>query len=244
MDKGQCPLSLNVLHTQGFIMDPDQVVEAPEYDNLREESAILDIFEAMKNPNPKKVINLARRLHGEVTSDIQKRLCRDIARADQPLVYMRACINKIRDCAILVKQFVAEGGHGMLFTGKDGLDVYPITLDTRSNWLTEGAKWDPEQEMIIQHDAANNWMRDNNKGSFYGKVVLFPQFGFSGEPRIIEMACGDTEGMQKYPGTNYYVRKGVDMQVFADLDALDSAGGESSDYAARMRRLIGMRTKK
>lgn len=72
--------------------------------------------------------------------------------------------------------------------------------------MTEGKQWDPEQEMIIQHEAADNWMKDHNKGYFLGKVVLFPMFGFSGEPRIIEMKCGDTDGLVKYPGTNYYVR--------------------------------------
>jgi hypothetical protein len=221
-------------------MDP---IQPAEYDNLKEESAILDIFEGIKNPNPKKVKKLASRLYGEVTSDIQKRLCRDIFRADDPVKYMWSCINKIRDCAILVEQFIEDGNHGMLFTGKDGLEVYPVKLDTRDNWLTEGTKWDPEQEMIIQHDACNNWMQEHDKGSFYGKVVLFPQFGFSGEPRIIEMACGDTEGMTKYPGTNYYVRKGVTMNVFADLDNLD-ADGASPEFAARMRRIVGMRVNK
>ncbi|MCY1299293.1 hypothetical protein D9M70_488160 [compost metagenome] len=157
---------------------------------------------------------------------------------------MRSCINKIRDCAILVENFIKDGNHGMLFTGNNGLDVYPIKLDTRDNWLTEGTKWDPEQEMIIQHDAANNWMKEHDKGTFYGKVVLFPQFGFSGEPRIVEMACGDTEGMVKYPGTNYFVKKGVTMELIADLDNLDSTGGAASDYAARLRKVIGMRVTK
>lgn len=175
-------------------------------DYLEQESAILEVFEQLKNPNDKKVKKLAARLHSEVTNDIQKRLCRDVYRADEPLKYLRSCISKIRDCAILIEQFIEDGAHGMIFTGKDGCDVYPIKLETRQNWLTEGKEWDPEQEMIIQHDSVNSWMRENDKGYFLGKVVLFPKFGFSGEPRIIEMACGDIKGMVKYPGTNYYVR--------------------------------------
>lgn len=176
-----------------------------EFDALEQESAILKFFEDMKNPNDKKIKKLAAKLYGEVKNDIQKRLCRDVYRADQPLKYVRSCIAKIRDCAILIEQFIEDGCHGMIFTGKDGCEVYPVKLDTRENWLTEGKSWDPEQEMLIQNDAANNWMRDHDKGYFFGKVVLFPKFGFSGEPRIIEMSCGDVEGMVKYPGTNYYV---------------------------------------
>lgn len=173
---------------------------------LEQESSILEDFEAIRNPNDKKVKKLAAKLYNEVECDVQKRLCRDLFRADQPLKYLRSCISKIRDCSILIEQFVEDGCHGMIFTGKDGCDVYPVRLDTRENWLTEGKQWDPEQEMIIQHEAADNWMKDHNKGYFLGKVVLFPMFGFSGEPRIIEMKCGDTDGLVKYPGTNYYVR--------------------------------------
>ncbi len=175
-------------------------------DCIEQESAILEVFEQLKNPNDKKVKKLAAKLYSEVTNEIQKRLCRDVYRADEPLKYLRTCINKIRDCAILIEQFIEEGAHGMIFTGKDGCDVYPVQLNTRENWLKEGKRWDPEQETIIQHNAVDEWMKTHDKGYFFGKVVLFPQFGFSGEPRIIEMRCGDTTGMVKYPGTNYYVR--------------------------------------
>lgn len=183
-------------------------VDNIEFDTLKQESAILDMFEAIKNPNYKKVKKFAARMYNECTLEIQKRLCRDIYRADDPVKYMRSCIAKIRDCAILVEQFIEDGCHGMIFTGANGTDVWPVQLTTRIavSWLEDGKRWDEEQEMIIAHDCANNWMKEHDKGYFYGKVVLFPKFGFSGEPRIIEMACGDTEGMVKYPGTNYYVK--------------------------------------
>lgn len=223
-------------------MDPKPAID---YDTLNEESAILDIFASMKNPNPKKVKKLATRLFNESTLEIHKRLCRDIYRADDPVKYMHSCINKIRDCALLVEQFIEDGNHGMLFTGKDGLDVYPVKLDTRENWLGEDKKWDPEQEMLIQHDAARNWMREYDKGHFYGKVVLFPKFGFSGEPRIIEMQCGDTDGMVKYPGTDYYVRPGVTMEVLNQIDALpDSSDPKMTNIVQQFRRAVGLRTKK
>lgn len=197
-----------------------------EYDTLEQESAVLAMFQAIKNPNAKKVKKLASRLSLELPLDIQKRLCRDIYRAYDPVKYMNSCIDKIHDCAILVKQFIEEGNHGMIFTGKNGTDIFPVKLDTRANWLEEGKRWDPEQEMIIAHETASNWMRDHDKGYFFGKVVLFPTFGFSGEPRIIEMTCGDTEGMVKYPGTNFYVKPGADLDVKAvamaqlDLDSI------------------------
>ncbi|QTH80417.1 hypothetical protein PA10_00219 [Pseudomonas phage pPa_SNUABM_DT01] len=192
-----------------------EAVTEIEYDTLEQESSVLEMFMAIKNPNAKKVKKLAARLYNELPLEIQKRLCRDIYRAHDPVLYMTTCYNKIHDCAILVKQFIEDGCHGMIFTGKNGTDTYPIKLDTRTNWLNEGKRWDPEQEMIIQHEAVNSWMRDHDKGYFFGKVVLFPTFGFSGEPRIIEMACGDTEGMVKYPGTDFYVKAGAELDVQA-----------------------------
>ena len=200
-----------------------------EYDTLEQESAILDLFEAIKNPNAKKVKKFAAKMYNECQLDIQKRLCRDIYRADDPVKYMRTCIEKIRDCAMLVEQFIADGCHGMLFTGRDGLEVWPIKLNTVQTWLTEGKLWDPEQEMIIAHDCANNWMKEQDKGYFFGKVVLFPKFGFSGEPRIIEMQCGDTEGMIKYPGTDYYVKPQTHIQL---TRAHDAVVGEIKDRVA------------
>lgn len=191
-----------------------------KYSGLEEESAILDLFEQIKNPKHKKVRAFAIRMYAECTSEVQKRLCRDIYQAPEPVKYMYECIDKIRQCAVIIKQFVADGCHGMIFTGKNGDEVYPVKLDTRENWLTEGKEWDPEQEMIIQHDCANNWMKEHDAGHFLGKVVLFPEFGFSGIPRIIEMRCGDVEGMVKYPGTDYYVPKSAVPPVMQAANSL------------------------
>lgn len=216
-------------------------VDNIEYDTLQQESAILDMFEAIKNPNIKKVRKFAARMYNECTLPIQKRMCRDIYRADDPVKYMFSCINKIRDCAILVEQFIEDGCHGMIFTGANGIDVWPVQLTTRIavSWLEDGKRWDEEQEMIIAHDCANNWMKEHDEGYFFGKVVLFPKFGFSGEPRIIEMACGDTEGMVKYPGTNYYVtpQSTHDMRVVnEEAGAQIKAGNNSST----LRELFGL----
>lgn len=202
-----------------------------EYDTLEQESAILARFEAIKNPNAKKVKKLAAKLYAEVPHEIQKRLCRDVYRAHDPLTYVRSCIEKIRDCSILIEQFIEDGSHGMIFTGSDGNTVYPVRLKTPAHWLKEDERWDPEQEAIIQHDSVKAWMEEHNKGYFYGKVVLFPKFGFTGEPRIIEMQCSsDTEGMHRYPGTNYFTRDkpGEIQAVFehtkAQLERLERDG--------------------
>ncbi|MNY19254.1 hypothetical protein D3C86_1526790 [compost metagenome] len=128
----------------------------------------------------------------------------------------------------------------MIFTGKNGTDIFPVKLDTRANWLEESKRWDPEQEMVIQHEVVHSWMRDHDKGYFYGKVVLFPTFGFSGEPRIIEMACGDTTGMVKYPGTNFYVKPGADL----DVQAVARAQLNLNDIREQKSKLLNEQLKK
>lgn len=180
---------------------------------LEQESSILKLFEEIKNPNDKKVKKLAIKLYSEVTSEVQKILCSNIYSANKPLEYATTCIAKIRDCALLVEQFIEDGCNGMIMTGKDLCTVYPVKLKTVESWLSEGKQWDPEQEDIIAHDAASAWMKEHNKGYFLGKVVLFPEFGFSGEPKIIEMKCGDVTGLVKYPGTDYYVEPNPERKI-------------------------------
>lgn len=177
-----------------------------QYDTLEQESSILDQFDAIKNPNHKKVKKLAWRLLHESKLEVQRKLCRDVLQADNALDYVRECVAKIRDCALLVQYFIEDGHHGMIFTGEDGKEVWPVTLSSINlKWFTEGKPWCPEEEMRIQHDAANALMKEKDIGYFHGKVVLFPKFGFSGEPRIVEMQCGaGTEGQVRYPGTNYW----------------------------------------
>lgn len=206
-----------------------------EYDTLEQETSVLAMFKEIKNPNAKKVKKLAAKLALELPLEIQRCLCRDIYRAHDPIKYLNSSIDKINDCAILIKQFTEEGKHGMIFTGKYGTDIYPIQLDTRANWLEEGVRWDPEQEMIIAHEAVDSWMKDNNKGYFYGKVVLFPTFGFSGEPRVIEAACGDTTGMVKYPGTNFYVRPGTTIEPSSDMSQEFQRSAEKLANASKVR---------
>lgn len=170
---------------------------------LEDESYILGLFEEQNFTNPKKLKKFATRLYKEAQTEVQQWLIMDILTAADPIKYLNDAIAKIRDCAVIIEQFIEDGCHGMIMMGNN---VYPVKLETVQKWLIEQKPWDPEQEMLIQHDAANSWMREHDKGRFSGKVVLFPQFGFSGIPRDITMACTeDVEGLVKYEGTDYYI---------------------------------------
>jgi hypothetical protein len=172
---------------------------------LAGETVIFDIIEAEHITNPKKLKKFAQRLMQVTTSEVQLRLLQDIMIDRDPVKYVRDCAAKIRDCAVVIRQFVEDGCHGMIMINNT---VYPVQLKTQEKWLKEDKLWDPTDEMEIQHHAANDWMRQHDKGYFLGKVVLFPQFGFSGIPRIVEMQCTkEVDGLTRYPGTNFFYDK-------------------------------------
>lgn len=188
----------------------------PEFKLLDEEAHILAVFQDIQKPNYKRIRKLATKLYGELPDGIQRRLCLDVLRAEDPVNYLKLITNKIHDCALLTKKFIDEGHHGMIFTGVNGCDIYPITLKCLPKWLEEGKGWDPEQEMILLHDSVNVWMKEYNKERFYGKALLYPCFGFTGDPRIIEMTLiENTSGMVQYPGTKYFVRQGAEAATEA-----------------------------
>ena len=171
-------------------MFEDEEIET-EKSPIEVEVETLRLFEAIKNPNDKKVKKLAAKLYNELTDPTALSFCRDIYSSDSPYKYLLACSVKINDTLILIDQFLAEGYHGMILTGSDACTVYPIKLHTNERWLTENKRWDLEQEKELQRDAALNWMIENDKDDFFGKVILFPKFGFSGQARIHDIRNKD-----------------------------------------------------
>lgn len=171
-------------------------------DPMCQEEVVLNYFRDNFTTNPKKLKALARRIAPTCAPFIQNGLITSIILAEDPVKYLRKAIQQFEEMAGVIKQLLASGAHGMIIV-KD--DIYPIEVKTLTKWLDEGDPWDPEQEMLLQHDFCNAWMKEHNKGYFHGKVVLFKAFGFSGIPREIELRCvKDTKNLKRYPGTNYY----------------------------------------
>lgn len=158
------------------------VPKVPCKDALSLESEILSHFEGVTNP--KKIKKIATKLYGQVTSEIQKKLCMDLIQAKDPVAKLTRCVGLITDAAFIIEQFVEEGNHGMILI-KD--EVYPVKIKTVDRWLTSKDRWTEEDEIDIQYKAAEDWLKTNNKTQFLGKVVLYPHFGFSGVPRLIEL---------------------------------------------------------
>lgn len=156
----------------------------PEVDSLTLEIAILDQFKGLTNP--KKIRKLATKLYGQATNTIQKKLCLDLIKSKDPIAKLEHCVTLIEDTSIIIEELVESGHHGMIIMGKD---ISPVKIDTLKKWLVSDDRWSLEDEFEIQNRVAEDWLRTNGKTEFLGKVVLFPQFGFSGVPRIIEVVA-------------------------------------------------------
>lgn len=154
--------------------------------SLENESQILEHFKDLPN-NPKKIKKLAMKLHNESNSDLQRMLCMDIINAPKPKAYIDFCVRRIEEFAMIMEEEIAKGNHGVLFVGKKGDIVYPIRLNTVERWLHEKEQWTAEDEFEIQKDSVKIFMESMGSKHLLAKVVLFPQFGFSGIPRMIEM---------------------------------------------------------
>lgn len=155
---------------------------------LQNESDILDYFRDPKLTNPKKIRRLAQRLYFKCKTDLQRKVCTDILEARDPLFMIRDYLSKIDDFVILSKDFIDQGYHGMIFTGDNGDVVYPVTLDTLPHWLDDpNNPWNEDDEKEIIYNVAKSYADTVTNPRVLVKVVLFPDFGFSGIPRIHEI---------------------------------------------------------
>lgn len=185
-------------------VDIDTLTIVEEGDALK---AFKDFLTYQKNKgkgkvNPKKLESFARRLGAKCAPHIVNGLIRNVLSIKNPVQYLEECFEELGQYAVIIKDLVESGNHGMLLVGKD---IIPIQLKCPESWLTDGEKWIEDDEKEIQLQAAQNWMKDEDIGELECRVVLFPSAGFSGIPREVHLRCvKDTNGLRKYPGRNWF----------------------------------------
>lgn len=148
---------------------------APEYE-------FIQFVKGIKTKNPKrlkaKVAMEAHRFHDRV----KRGMLSILLESADPVKYIDRCIKEVDEIGLVIKQFQEEGCHGII---RHGDDIYPVKLDTRANWLSEGVEWDLEQEKEIMYEAVETWKAETGKKSVVVLITLFSNFGFSGIPRAI-----------------------------------------------------------
>lgn len=161
-------------------MNPDEPKEQP----AEEEGRILNILVSSPHAkNPKKLKNLARRLYDEVSPAIRRGMLDSILTSHDPVRYLKEAHQQLKEYQVIIKDLIDNGSHGMVIVNNV---IYPLDLQkTQPSWLQPDNPWNMDEEKEIQYKVVDQWMLDNNKTSFLGRVVLFPAFGFSGYPRVI-----------------------------------------------------------
>lgn len=150
----------------------------PDATPMEQENQILDYFHENWVDNPKKLIKMVRRIYDQVPRFIQKSLLDTVLHGHvNPVVHFIACFREKTNWVLIIKQMLDEGNHGILFFDDQ---VYGINLKTNKNWLRAKDRWTMEDEMDIMEEAFETWAEENGVTHFLGKVMLFPECGFSG----------------------------------------------------------------
>lgn len=158
----------------------------PDTTPMEQENQILDYFYDNWVDNPKKLVKMVRRIYDQVPRFIQKSLLDNVLTGHvNPVVHFIACFREKTNWLIIIKQLLEEGNHGILFFDDQ---VYGISLKTNKNWLRAKDRWTMEDEMDIMEEAFESWAEEHGVTHFLGKVMLFPEFGFSGMPYKFDRA--------------------------------------------------------
>lgn len=179
--------------------------------SMIEEGEVLKVFQTFlsqqpkgKKINPKKVKQLAKRITPLCAPHIINGLIYNVLAMKDPVGYLFDCFEDIQTYAVIIRDFVESGHHGMVQVGRQ---CYPVKLVCPEKWLRSDDPWHPEDEQMIGADMCNAWMKEYNKGVFHGRAILFSEFGFTGIPREFEMRCTtNLKGLKKHPGTNFYTK--------------------------------------
>lgn len=145
--------------------------------HIEQEAEFLRFLKDNFTTNPKKLKKLALREGALRSKEIQQGIVFNISRSADPVGYVRECFKQAFDYPIIIEQFINNGDHGMVVV--DGA-VYPVRIETQSNWLQQNDRWSLDDELDIQHNLVEQWMIANKVSNFKGKILLFPFFGFSG----------------------------------------------------------------
>lgn len=160
----------------------DEVEASQQLTPIQEEAAFLKLLKENWTTNPKKLKKLAIRESAKQPAVIVEGIIASILRSPNPVGYVKECFRQAEVYPQIIAQFIADGYHGMMVVANV---VHPVKLETRVNWLNVKDPWTEEQEIDIQHQVVDNWMAENGLNRYYGKIALFPVFGFSGYFRRI-----------------------------------------------------------
>lgn len=155
----------------------DETVAAQQLTPIQQEAAFLKFLKDNFTTNPKKLIKLAAREAKNQPAEVAGGIILSIVRSRDPVGYVKECFRQAEVYPQIIQEFIDQGDHGMIVVGDV---VSPVRINANPRWLRENDKWNPEDELDIQHNLIEAWMIENDVTHFKGKIALFPFFGFSG----------------------------------------------------------------
>lgn len=155
----------------------DETIAAQQLTPIQQEAAFLKFLKENFTTNPKKLKKLAMREAEKHSLEVLTGLVHSIVRSRDPVGYVKECFRQAEVYPEIIQEFIDQGDHGMMVVNDV---VSPVRINANPRWLREKDKWNPDDELDIQHNLIEAWMIENNVTHFKGKIALFPFFGFSG----------------------------------------------------------------
>lgn len=163
---------------------PSKFVFDPNATPLEQENSVINYFYDNWAPKKKNLYNIAKRIYPMVPRFIQRSLLDHILSGSvDPVDFMVACFDEKAIWAEIFKRMLAEGNHGIIYN--DEMGVHGFNLNTNPRWLNDKGqkRWHPDDEWEIMKETVDKWEKEMGVDNFEGKIMLFPEFGFSGMPR-------------------------------------------------------------
>jgi len=150
---------------------------------MEQENAVIAYFYDNWAAKKKNLYNLAKRIYPQVPKFIQRSLLNPVLRYEvDPVDFWVSCFDEKAIWLEIIERMLKEGNHGVIWS-KDG-SVHGINLNTQPRWLNDKQqkRWHPDDEWAIMKDVVDRWEEEHGTLDG-GKVMLFPEFGFSGMPK-------------------------------------------------------------
>lgn len=150
---------------------------------LEQENCVIDYFFDNWAPKKKNIYKIAKRIYAQTPRFIQRSILDHIMDGSvDPVQFMLACFDEKAEWAKIMKELLDKGDHGMI---DHDSKVYGVNLNTNPRWLNDKQqkRWHPDDEWAIMKEAVDLWEKEHGVENFSGKIMLFPEYGFSGMPR-------------------------------------------------------------
>lgn len=162
---------------------PTKFVFPSEATPMEQENAVINYFFDNWAPKKKNLYKIATRIYAQVPRFIQRSILDHILdRSVDPVDFMVACFDEKARWANIIEHMLKEGNHGVIYTDDHG--VFGFDLTTNPRWLKDKQqkRWHPDDELEIMKETVKIWEKKHGQ-VFDGKIMLFPEYGFSGMPR-------------------------------------------------------------